>query len=220
MADAIIDRLQKRNMAVSPRVAVPPSVRWQSGLRKIRIFRSAWSRPEARGAIFSHACRRIMALSSAIRSWAGDIVCSSGVAPWSADILPARKNAWWNFHRQRHESKCAACQPIMTSGATKGLTAGAMRMCFPISNWPRANASGAMPIMLRMDHLRLCRRLTMGIIDRAFIQAAVAAGHQELEHFNGAGRTGVARTDRTVSLGVRQSSAIGYLKKRPETSRF
>ena len=55
-----------------------------------------------------------------------------------------------------------------------------------------------------------------GVLDQAFIDAAVAAGHEHLDDFNGAGRTGVARVDSTVSKGVRQSSAIAYLgSKRP-----
>lgn len=51
-----------------------------------------------------------------------------------------------------------------------------------------------------------------GTLDKAFIDAAVAVGHRALEDFNGADRTGVARNDSTVSRGVRQSSAIAYLK--------
>ena len=55
-----------------------------------------------------------------------------------------------------------------------------------------------------------------GVLDQAFIDAAVAAGHEHLDDFNGAGRTGVARVDSTVSKGVRQSSAIAYLgRKQP-----
>ena len=55
-----------------------------------------------------------------------------------------------------------------------------------------------------------------GTLDQAFIDAAVAAGHRELEDFNGPDRTGVARNDSTVSRGVRQSSAIAYLKTPPK----
>ena len=54
-----------------------------------------------------------------------------------------------------------------------------------------------------------------GTLDKAFISAAKAAGHRELDDFNGAHRTGVARTDSTVSRGVRQSAAIAYLKRPP-----
>ena len=52
-----------------------------------------------------------------------------------------------------------------------------------------------------------------GILDRAFVDAAVAAGHRRLTDFNGPQRTGVARTDSTVYRGVRQSAAIAYLGK-------
>ena len=54
-----------------------------------------------------------------------------------------------------------------------------------------------------------------GTLERAFIDAAVAAGHRQLEDFNAAERTGVARTDSTVSRGVRQSTAIAYLARPP-----
>ncbi len=54
-----------------------------------------------------------------------------------------------------------------------------------------------------------------GEIDRAFINAAVAAGHGELDDFNRSERTGVARTDSTVRQGVRQTSAIAYLGNPP-----
>ena len=50
-----------------------------------------------------------------------------------------------------------------------------------------------------------------GVLDQAFIDAAIAAGHPKIDDFNGAQRTGVARCDSTVSKGVRQSSAIAYL---------
>ncbi|MCP9481121.1 GMC family oxidoreductase N-terminal domain-containing protein [Shimia sp. CNT1-13L.2] len=55
-----------------------------------------------------------------------------------------------------------------------------------------------------------------GTLDRAFIEAAVAAGHNRLDDFNGPTRTGVARNDSTVSRGIRQSSAIAYLKALPK----
>ena len=55
-----------------------------------------------------------------------------------------------------------------------------------------------------------------GILEQAFIDAAVAAGHQEIDDFNGPQRTGVGRTDSTVHQGVRQSSAIAYLANPPE----
>ncbi|WP_170333656.1 GMC family oxidoreductase [Ruegeria arenilitoris] len=53
-----------------------------------------------------------------------------------------------------------------------------------------------------------------GEVERAFISAAKAAGHTELDDFNGSERTGVARNDSTVSNGIRQSSAIAYLQNR------
>ena len=52
------------------------------------------------------------------------------------------------------------------------------------------------------------------MLDKAFIKAAIASGHTQLNDFNADGRTGVGRSDSTVSRGVRQSSAIAYLKKR------
>ena len=55
-----------------------------------------------------------------------------------------------------------------------------------------------------------------GVLDQAFIDAAVAAGHEHINDFNGSKRTGVARCDSTVSRGVRQSSAIAYLKTKPK----
>ena len=55
-----------------------------------------------------------------------------------------------------------------------------------------------------------------GTLEQAFIDAAVAAGHQPLDDFNGPQRTGVARTDSTVHRGIRQSSAIAYLANPPE----
>ncbi len=54
-----------------------------------------------------------------------------------------------------------------------------------------------------------------GRVEAAFIDAAVSAGHRKLDDFNGAERTGVARSDSTVHRGVRQSSAIAYLRKPP-----
>ncbi|MEW2913258.1 GMC family oxidoreductase N-terminal domain-containing protein [Leisingera sp. JC11] len=54
-----------------------------------------------------------------------------------------------------------------------------------------------------------------GEMEQAFLDAAVAAGHQRIDDFNGPLRTGVARNDSTVSKGVRQSSAIAYLKNPP-----
>ncbi|MFY0310558.1 GMC family oxidoreductase [Leisingera sp. D0M16] len=54
-----------------------------------------------------------------------------------------------------------------------------------------------------------------GEMEQAFLDAAAAAGHQRIDDFNGPLRTGVARNDSTVSKGVRQSSAIAYLKKPP-----
>ena len=63
--------------------------------------------------------------------------------------------------------------------------------------------------------LRIEPARNFGIMDRAFIDAAVAAGHQEIDDFNGVRRAGVARVDSTISRGVRQSSAIAYLKSPP-----
>lgn len=57
--------------------------------------------------------------------------------------------------------------------------------------------------------------VNFGELDRAFIEAAKAAGHRELNDFNGPERTGVARTDSTVSKGIRQSAAIAYLAHKP-----
>ncbi len=54
-----------------------------------------------------------------------------------------------------------------------------------------------------------------GPLDVAFINAAKAAGHQELDDFNAADRTGVARTESTVHRGIRQSTAIAYLQNPP-----
>ena len=54
-----------------------------------------------------------------------------------------------------------------------------------------------------------------GTLERAYVEAALAAGHKQLDDFNGPERTGVARTDSTVHRGVRQSSAIAYLDKQP-----
>lgn len=55
-----------------------------------------------------------------------------------------------------------------------------------------------------------------GEMEQAFLQAAAQAGHRQIDDFNGALRTGVARNDSTVSRGVRQSSAIAYLKRPPQ----
>lgn len=54
-----------------------------------------------------------------------------------------------------------------------------------------------------------------GVMDRAFVASAVAAGHRELADMNGPDRTGVTRNDSTVSNGVRQSSAIAYVASPP-----
>jgi len=54
-----------------------------------------------------------------------------------------------------------------------------------------------------------------GTLERAYVAAALAAGHKQLDDLNGPERTGVARTDSTVHRGVRQSSAIAYLDKKP-----
>ena len=55
-----------------------------------------------------------------------------------------------------------------------------------------------------------------GKLEQAFIEASVACGHRLLDDFNGPDRTGVGRTDSTVSRGIRQSSAIAYLAETPE----
>ncbi|RPG00256.1 MAG: choline dehydrogenase [Proteobacteria bacterium TMED51] len=57
--------------------------------------------------------------------------------------------------------------------------------------------------------------VNFGELEEAFIEAAVACGHQRLDDFNGLHRAGVGRTDSTVHRGIRQSSAISYLAKRP-----
>jgi choline dehydrogenase len=54
-----------------------------------------------------------------------------------------------------------------------------------------------------------------GDMERAFLRAAVQAGHPMIDDFNGPERTGVARNDSTVSKGVRQSAALAYLKTKP-----
>ncbi len=54
-----------------------------------------------------------------------------------------------------------------------------------------------------------------GTLEQAYVEAAIAAGHKQLDDLNGPERTGVARTDSTVYRGVRQSSAIAYLDKPP-----
>ena len=53
-------------------------------------------------------------------------------------------------------------------------------------------------------------------LDKAFIKAALQSGHNFLEDFNGPLRTGVSRVDSTVHKGIRQSSALAYLKKIPK----
>jgi len=57
--------------------------------------------------------------------------------------------------------------------------------------------------------------VNFGELEEAFIEAAVACGHQRLDDFNGPHRAGVGRTDSTVHRGIRQSSAISYLAKPP-----
>jgi choline dehydrogenase len=57
--------------------------------------------------------------------------------------------------------------------------------------------------------------VNFGTLERAFIEAAIAAGHKPLDDFNGPDRNGVARTDSTVYKGIRQSTAIAYLDKPP-----
>ena len=54
-----------------------------------------------------------------------------------------------------------------------------------------------------------------GVLEQAFIEAAVAAGHKKLDDFNATRRTGVGRTDSNVFRGIRQSSAIAYLGSPP-----
>ena len=54
-----------------------------------------------------------------------------------------------------------------------------------------------------------------GTLEEAFVEAAIAAGHKPLSDLNGPERTGIARTDSTISRGVRQSSAIAYLTDVP-----
>lgn len=64
--------------------------------------------------------------------------------------------------------------------------------------------------------LKVEESANFGVLEQAFIDAAVAAGHKRIDDLNGPERTGVARTDSTVSRGVRQSSAIAYLKHPPK----
>ena len=64
--------------------------------------------------------------------------------------------------------------------------------------------------------LKIERSSNYGILEEAFIKSAVKAGHKSIDDFNGSERTGVSRLDSTVSNGVRQSSAISYLKKKPD----
>ena len=64
--------------------------------------------------------------------------------------------------------------------------------------------------------LKIERSSNYGILEEAFIKSAVKAGHKSIDDFNGSERTGVSRLDSTVSNGVRQSSAISYLKKNPD----
>jgi len=54
-----------------------------------------------------------------------------------------------------------------------------------------------------------------GDMEKAFIEAAIVAGHRQITDFNGPERCGVAHNDSTVSRGVRQSSAMYYLKTAP-----
>lgn len=54
-----------------------------------------------------------------------------------------------------------------------------------------------------------------GVLEQAFADAAIATGHKKIDDFNGLERTGIGRTDSTVHQGVRQSSAISYLKNTP-----
>ena len=51
-----------------------------------------------------------------------------------------------------------------------------------------------------------------GEFDEAFIKASMKIGHKYLDDFNGPERTGVSRVDSTVFKGIRQSSAISYLR--------
>jgi choline dehydrogenase len=63
--------------------------------------------------------------------------------------------------------------------------------------------------------LKTERSRNFGTLERAFIDAAVSAGHKPLDDFNAGERTGVARSDSTVYRGTRQSSAIAYLARPP-----
>ena len=54
-----------------------------------------------------------------------------------------------------------------------------------------------------------------GKLEDAFIKAAIREGHRKLDDFNGGNRSGVGRVDSTVSKGIRQTSAIAYLKTNP-----
>ena len=63
--------------------------------------------------------------------------------------------------------------------------------------------------------LKTAPSANFGLLEQAFVDAAVAAGHRPLDDFNGPVRTGIGRTDSTVHRGVRQSSAIAYLRRSP-----
>jgi len=54
-----------------------------------------------------------------------------------------------------------------------------------------------------------------GLLDRAFVAAAHAAGLPLNDDINGAVQTGVGRVDVTVEGGRRQSTAYAYLRRRP-----
>ncbi len=58
--------------------------------------------------------------------------------------------------------------------------------------------------------------VNFGVLEKAFIDAAMKAGHNFLEDFNGPSRTGVGRTESMIRNGIRQSSNIAYLKRKPK----
>ncbi len=102
-------------------------------------------------------------------------------------------------------------------------------------SWKEMGLSGwgfteLMPYFLRAEHsrdrqgpwhgkegpLKTQPAANFGVLEQAFVDAAVATGHRRLDDLNGPERTGVARSDSTVYKGVRQSTAIAYLGSTPK----
>lgn len=57
--------------------------------------------------------------------------------------------------------------------------------------------------------------VNFGVLEKAFVEAAVAAGHRWIDDINGPVRTGVARSDSTIYKGVRQTTASSFLHPKP-----